>query len=311
MEHLRVRTNRKTNPAKALCAWSCGLGLALLVAAFSSAWARAEEDAPIGAAADHDSVPQAPELHLRDRSIEDRAPMRTRQQNDQEFLAYCDAVVTAHNTTTAALAHSARRELTFAHLFEQPNIYREAVVHFDGVLRRLRHLEAPEFTWSQGVRDLYEGWIFDPQKYGPNANVCVVFTDLPPGLAVAEKMDRQVSFDGYFFKLYRYKAGDGWRDAPLLIGHSIVLQGPVSTSEPASGPLRNGLLVLVLSVIGVTIALVVGLTWWYRHGDRHIRSRLAEVRNLTFVEPGPEPEAPAQDGQNGDDFTSKEAQPFG
>ena len=41
---------------------------------------------------------------------------------------------------------------------------------------------------------------------------CVIFTKLPEGVEVREETDHRVAFDGYFFKRYRYQAGDGWRE---------------------------------------------------------------------------------------------------
>ena len=49
------------------------------------------------------------------------------------------------------------------------------------------------------------------------------------GLAPAEKIQGvEVAFDGYFYKRFRYKAGDSYRpgqyrDAPVLIGHRLTL----------------------------------------------------------------------------------------
>src|SRR5579885_1152406 len=58
----------------------------------------------------------APKLDLQDKRVEDRAPIRSMKENRDEFLAYCDAVMTARFTPAAALAKSARRDLTLAHL---------------------------------------------------------------------------------------------------------------------------------------------------------------------------------------------------
>ena len=98
-------------------------------------------------------------------------------------------------------------------------------------MKRLRHFEAPAFIWSQGVRDRYEGWIQNPKLYGKDNTVCVVFTDLPPGLKPAEELDVPVSVEGYFFKIYRYQTtGSWWRDSPLVIAHTLVLDQQPSTA---------------------------------------------------------------------------------
>lgn len=231
-------------------------------------------------------------LDLRGRGIEDRAPVRSKEENEEEFLAYCDALVTVSQAPPAALARQGRRDLTFAHLFEQPAVYRGEVVHVEGALVRLRHFQAPEFTWSQGVRDLYEGWIFDAATYGANA-MCVVFTELPPGLGVAEKTERHVAFDGYFFKRYRYKAGDGWRDAPLLVGRAPIL---LDSRPPPRRSLSAAMLWSFVGAIGGIAALIGGLAWWYRRGDRRFHARLAIGRAAWIPETGWAERDPRADG---------------
>ncbi len=208
--------------------------------------------------------------------------------NDDEALAFCEALFKANLTSQGAFANSARRDLTFTDLFNTPKKYRGEVVHFEGNLRRVRHSDPPPNARVKGVDHLYEGWAFNMERYGANP-VCLVFTELPPGLPVAEKMDRQISFDAYFFKKYRYQSGDsrpGWaREAPLFIGRSPVLA--IEKAAPAdsitwSAPLLVGFLGLVL----VTGLVAFGLHWWFRRGDQRLRNRLAQVRQQDFVEPG-------------------------
>jgi hypothetical protein len=206
--------------------------------------------------------------------------------NDVEAEAFCEALFKANLASPGAFANSARRDLTFADLFNAPKRHRGEVVHFEGQLRRVRRGDAP--AMAKGVRDLYEGWAFDA-NYGANP-VCLVFPELPAGLSVAERLDEDVTFDGYFFKKYRYQSADskpGYaREAPLFIGHSPVLRrGPAAAAAPPaawSTPLLIGFLGLLLA----TGVLAFGLHWWFRRGDRRVRDRLAGVRHREFVEPG-------------------------
>jgi hypothetical protein len=208
--------------------------------------------------------------------------------NDDEALVFCEALYKANLTSTGAFANSARRDLTFADLFNTPAKYRGEVVHFEGLLYRIRRIDPPPNARIKGVDHLYEGWVFDPQRYGVNP-VCLVFTELPAGLAVGEKMNCQVSFDAYFFKKYRYQSADskpGWaREAPLFIGRSPVLspeKQPTSDSLAWSTPLLVGFLGMVLA----TGFIAIGLHWWFRRGDRRIQDQLAKARQQGFVEPG-------------------------
>jgi hypothetical protein len=165
--------------------------------------------------------------------------------------------------------------VTFAHLFEEPHKYRGEVIHVEGRLRRVRSFDAPKFIEeAHGIKVLYEGWLFEPDVYGANPR-CVVFTDLPPGIVVGEDIDHRVAFDGYFFKRYRYKAGDGWRDAPLFIAPTLTLSFLSSASPISNGPFSAGTLATgFVGLIVGTAALALVLGWWYCRGDRQVRARL-------------------------------------
>ena len=63
------------------------------------------------------TVPMAPKLDLQGQGIEDRARLRSFQENEWEAKAYCNALITARYTSVEALANSARHDLTYAHLF--------------------------------------------------------------------------------------------------------------------------------------------------------------------------------------------------
>lgn len=234
-----------------------------------------------------DSTPIAMLPSFRDKEKQGQVPDLA-HFNDLEAEAFCEALWKANLTSTSAFANSARTELTFSDLFNEPHRYRGQVVHFEGRLRRVRHSKAPIMARSRGVEHLYEGWLFDPQRYGTNP-VCLVFTELPTGLSVAEQMDQPVTFDAYFFKKYRYQSADskpGYaREAPLFIGRSPVpVKGPPSAPQVAwSTPLLVGFLGLLL----LTVVIAFGLHWWFRRGDRRVHDRLAVVREREFVEPGP------------------------
>ena len=165
-----------------------------------------------------------------------------------------------------------RRDVTFAHLFEEPAKYRGQVIHVEGRLRRVRHFDAPKFIQdSHGIRDLYEGWLFEPDVYGANPR-CVIFTKCPEGIEVREETDHRVAFDGYFFKRYRYQAGDGWRNAPLFIAPTLTLTSSPSSTDGRGlsiGTLATGFVGLIVATAAT--ALVLG--WWYCRGDRRLRAR--------------------------------------
>ena len=215
--------------------------------------------------------------------VEDKAPVRNAAENYAEAQAYNYLLVQANATPASALAKSARRDLTFAHLFEEPGKYRGQIVHIEGRLRRLRRFDAPRLAAKQSVPVIYEAWIFG-EAYFSNP-YCVIATAVPKSIPVADTLNHHVAFDGYFFKRYRYQAGDSWRDAPLLIGHALLDR---ESAVPESGAsFATWLLPLLVTVVGASVLLVVSLNWWFRRGDRRIRMHLETNRNANFVEPGP------------------------
>ncbi len=109
--------------------------------------------------------------------IEDRAPVRSADQNYYEARAYDYLLIQARRAAPLALAKLARKDLTFAHLFEEPQRYRGEVVHVEGRLRMLRRFDAPRLAAKQGVSTLYEGWIFEEAYLGNP--YCVIVSEIP------------------------------------------------------------------------------------------------------------------------------------
>jgi hypothetical protein len=213
--------------------------------------------------------------------VQDRSKVHGPKENYSEFLAYNYLLVLAHKTPAQALARGARRDLTFAHLFEEPKKYRGQIVHIEGRLKRLRKFDAEPIAAKEGVSVLYEGWIFDESLYyNP---FCVIVSEVPKSIEVGEKIDYEVAFDGYFFKRYRYPAGDGVRDAPLLIGRTLARQTEPRPALESPGSL---LLYAFLAVLGVTAALGIVLGLWFRRGDKRVQAHLDAARNAGFIDPG-------------------------
>jgi hypothetical protein len=258
------------NPAGALGILLVGKGLSL--------WEGAPPLARAAALSDR-APPIDPDILA---EVEDKAPVRNAAENYAEATAYNYLLVQANATPVTAFAKSARRDLTFAHLFEEPAKYRGQVIHIEGRLKRLRRFDAPRMAAKQGVPIIYEAWIFG-EAYFSNP-YCVIATSVPESISVGDTLNHHVAFDGYFFKRYRYQAGDSWRDAPLLIGHALLDRE--SGVADSAGSVANWLLPALLTVVAATVLLMVGLNWWFRRGDRRVRTHLEMYRNTEFVEPG-------------------------
>jgi hypothetical protein len=211
-----------------------------------------------------------------------------------EFLAYLDAVKNAKQTSVEGFANTVRKEVSVGHVLLNPKKYRGTVIRVEGNLRRVRELDAPVMLAQAGVEKLYEGWLFNRDMYADKP-ICIVFTDLPDGVPLGEKLDDppRVTFDGYFFKVYRYEAADPKkpdRIAPLLIGHAPVLVDTARQVETTSfwQPLIAG----VLGVIALALVGALGLAWWFSRGDMKVSRQLADASARQFIN---EAEADAAD----------------
>jgi hypothetical protein len=212
--------------------------------------------------------------------VVDKMPVQGWDQDEDEARAYNYVLVKVSRTPVEALARNARADLTYAHLMEEPSKYRGALVHFEGRLRKLVQYDAPKLAAAEGVAQLYEAWIFGTTHY--SNPMCVLFTELPPGLRPGEKLDRWVAFDAFFFKRYRYRAVDAVRDAPLLMGRAPRAPAtPAATTEPTVSEMLTGFVAFGAG----TVALVVLLAWWFRRSDQRIHSTLARAQMVSPFPP--------------------------
>lgn len=219
------------------------------------------------------------------RFVEDDAPVRGETENRDEANAFDYTVKFARDVSIDDLRQSARRDVTFAQMLgpDAAN-YRGEVVHVEGRLKRIRDIGPTSAMKAEGIEHLYEGWIFS-EIYREYA-YCVLFTELPSGLQVAEQLDRRVTFDGFFFKIYRFGAGDGVRKAPLLIGRTLsVLSVPTKTSLLDEMSLA---LPYVLTVLAVVVGLGGGVVLWLRASDHRTRAKIDQARGKNQEIPTPD-----------------------
>jgi hypothetical protein len=205
--------------------------------------------------------------------------------NDPELDAYFDMVIYAGQTATKAFYDQARHDLKYTHLMNQPRKCRGEVVYLEGRLRRLERTEAPAEVRLAGFKYLYEGWFFINNNGA--APVCVVFSELPEGLALGDKLNDQIGFAGYFYKKYRYNSGISGKQvrfAPLLIGRSprvLRIPGSGTGDDP-----NQGLLPLFLSLVAATFLAVLLMAFYFRYNDLKVHQRLVKLTDQEFILPG-------------------------
>ena len=223
-------------------------------------------------------------LHFR--FVQDDAPVRHEGQNQQEFDAYNEVLLHAHRLPVATLERCANRDVTFLDLVKDVRKdYQFTLIYLEGRLKRLRRLEPTKPLAEAGVKDLYEGWMFPKDRADP---LCVLVTELPPGLAPGHEFDppRSVAVAGYSFKLIRYESSEPdpkrpeqgiVRRAPLVMGHAFTLLPEPEADAGASW--RTAFLPGMLAIVGGVGLVVVALTWWFRRGDRSVRRELDARRS--------------------------------
>jgi hypothetical protein len=224
--------------------------------------------------------------------VADDTPLAPAWLNRQERLAYDLLVLHARKMPSAALRKAARRDLTFAHLFGPDRAkYRGQVVHVEGQLRWLLRSDPPESVreFGEPITDLYEGWVH-LNHYG-GVFVCVLFTELQPGLKPAEVLNVPVAFDAYFFKRISYETRETpktTRLAPLLIGRTITPR-PEPADAGTLWAVPGAVLAGTLGLAGGAIGAGLAVAWWFRREDRKVRARLRLARPAAFADAEPPP----------------------
>jgi hypothetical protein len=215
--------------------------------------------------------------------VADDTPLAPAWLNRNERLAYDLLFLHAQRRPQEVLHRTARRDLTFAHLFgPDRSAYRGQLVHLEGRLRWLIRSDPPASIKDpdQGVTDLYEGWVHQ-DHYG-GVLFCVVCSELPPGLTPAEEMDRPVTCDAYFFKRLKYETRETPKTdrlAPLLIGRTITPLPEPASNGPALWALPGAVLAGTVGLVGAAVGAGLALAWWFRYDDRKVRARLQKARS--------------------------------
>jgi hypothetical protein len=209
----------------------------------------------------------------------------------QEFDALLEVLTQTWYTSPQAFEKAARRDLNFRQLFENPDRYHGEVVHIEGRLRLVQRWEPPLMAREAGVPLMYEAAIFDAAS---GDNPYIVFVMEPPeGVPLEQKVNETATFDGYFYKKWRYKSLDSvkateYREAPLLIGRSLKVQKGAAAPAPEDlfgwSTLVGAIIVGVLTV-AVTVMFV--LAFWLRRHDARVQEKLHAVRTGSnpFVPP--------------------------
>ena len=181
--------------------------------------------------------------------------------------AYFHLLDVARRVSTEELEEQAQRHvLTFAHFSASPELYRGQPVFLKGHVRRMTDIKPIENR--AGFEKLYEGWLFTEESQD-NPYVIIV-SRLPDGFPLGGSIVEDVSFAGYFLKLWAYRAGDGDRYAPLLIGHRVVWHPRQAGFVPSAFTH-----LVIIAGVAVLIAVLFGVTWYARRTTAATRQMIA------------------------------------
>ena len=214
--------------------------------------------------------------------VQDDKPLATSGTNPDEYRAYNQTVVKANQFTATELEAAARKDVTFADLVRPVRKdYQFDLIQLEGRLFRLRKFEPEKPLLDAGIDVVYEGWMFPYETADP---VCVLTTELPPGLELTEpptdyKPPVPVKVAGYYFKLFWYESSESdpddptkkrYRKAPMLMAKSFT---PIPPPPPGDGGfwLSEFLPGMLLFLVAVT-AVLMTLNWYFRRGDRRLAS---------------------------------------
>lgn len=190
----------------------------------------------------------------------------------------------ARQTEIESFLKDARHDITFSHLYkdpkQDPKKYRGQPVALSGIVRRALEFDIPDNAY--GLKKRYELWLYteDSGKFP----WVVELTELPPGFPLGTEIQEKVDAAGYFLKLWAYRAQDGFRSAPVLLGHGLRWQ----RSDIARARFENQFSQALVAFLGLfTIVIGYGLFKWRRE-DRQLRSNAAALDLTTRRETPPD-----------------------
>jgi hypothetical protein len=221
-----------------------------MLAGWALAWHYAQalpapDEPPVTATAK--PVPIVPDRSMEFETVTDRTPIGFRDD-----AAYALLLERAKAKSPDELAAVSRRDVVLPHLWQNPEQYRGVPIHLLGTARRV--LRYPCKLTPSGW--IYEASIITPDA--PKAPYVCMFEDAPEGLPLGPNISERVVFNGYFLKIWAYKATDVARGAPLLVGR-IGWQA----REPATAGGKDSMLWWSLVIIGAMFFISLG-RWAYQ-----------------------------------------------
>lgn len=241
--------------------------------------------APIASLPPLPAADPAPELA----AVMDKEPAARRDDPAKALLL--DRV---RKTPPEALASAARREVAPIDLLRNPRRYRGLPIRLEGYASEVFAVDDIDPDLTPSGR-LYEVWIRPEEHDQRLYPVCLVAETVPATLPGGKGLAERVAIEGYFLKLVVYRAGDGNRYAPLLIGRLAHSPGEAGERPRERSRFWTFLpLVLLLAYLSARMVFVLRKTLAPARAGRRVMARddriEPEVLDAWLRSPDPPPE---------------------
>jgi hypothetical protein len=241
------------------------MALGMMVASWAVANRARTQEAAIEDKSGTATVTDEPEPMLRDESAESEAMVHavelSRLSDFQDHArafepeSYYYLLDLARRNPPKWLDEHARRDVTWAHLFRDPDKYRGQLIFLKGRLRRLVEDDAGENEY--GFVKRYEGWLYTDE--GGQYPYAVIVSDPPTGMPLGSIYE-WVSVSGYFLGWYRYTSQEGKpHAAPILLGRRFHWHQQPPVRPDIGLGLTGGLIAAAIAAIGLIVFAYLAL----------------------------------------------------
>ena len=227
----------------------------------------------------------AEDRHERERakadSLQATAPARA-----SELTRMADARLTNERELHKKYKSDPANYPLFADVFMNPDSFLGKPITLTGHVRKVMTYDSDfERFGTFGGGKLHELWLYtSDSQQNPAVIIC---EKLPPDMPADGSTVAGVTVTGYFFKLYRYAAGDADRAAPMVLAKHVTWAAPTEQHIAGLGSTKSIATVLAIIVGGCFMMYL----WSNYQGDRRARQALTMARAVD-AGPGTKPMMP-------------------
>jgi hypothetical protein len=207
-------------------------------------------------------------------------------------------------TLTDVEAASESKEVSFAELFNDSDLFRGRFLTLAGTLRRWQKLPPP--SDRPDAPPVYEGWFFT-EDGGPLHPYHIISVESPPGLPEGDQIAVSVKITGCFLKKSSYRTLRGMNSAPILLVKQPRILSRKSESRKAAVESQTYAAALAGAILLLGIGFS-GILWWYSAQDTSARKPIfSSLQGTAFATRPPTVAPPAESTRGGDPLSVQDA----